>query len=126
MLIQKMIANAEYKERQKKHIHNYCVVEGMAAGNIMIAHNSGGPKMDIVVCQLDPEDSSSSPDDSKKNVVGFLAETSEEYAEHIANVVLMSRSERDVIRSAAREWVQRFSEGEFNRAFVAGFQNILW
>uniref|UniRef100_A0A914UP43 Glycosyl transferase family 1 domain-containing protein n=1 Tax=Plectus sambesii TaxID=2011161 RepID=A0A914UP43_9BILA len=78
------------------------VVEGMAAGNIMIASDSGGPKMDILH-SLDPD-----------RVVGFLADTAEQYAERMVDVIVgMDARSRDRIRLAARDAALRFSEEHF-------------
>ena len=87
------------------------VVECMAAGNIIVAHNSGGPKMDIVV----PEE---------KQITGFLADTEEGYADAMSNILHMSAEERMKIRLAARRSVHRFSEEEFERTFLAASQQL--
>eukprot|EP00053_Salpingoeca_punica_P010768 m.96377 g.96377 ORF g.96377 m.96377 type:complete len:474 (-) comp15485_c0_seq1:41-1462(-) len=82
------------------------VVEFMAAGLITIAHNSAGPKMDIVV-------------DYKGQKTGLLANTEETYAAAMHKVLSMTESERSAIQAAARASVQeRFSEEEFGRLFV--------
>ncbi|VDM52810.1 unnamed protein product [Angiostrongylus costaricensis] len=73
------------------------VVEGMAAGTIMLAHDSGGPQMDI------------------KQPIGFLAATQEEYVRLILHIVEMTRAEREAVREAARKSVSRFSESVFER-----------
>ncbi|KAJ9664248.1 asparagine-linked glycosylation protein [Neophaeococcomyces mojaviensis] len=80
-------------------------VEGLAAGLIPVVHNSGGPKMDIVV-----------PWQGK--VIGFLAETEGEYADAFAKV-LVETNERDRIemRKRGRESARRF-DGE---VFVEGW-----
>ena len=46
------------------------IVECMSAGTVMIAHNSAGPKMDIVVPY-------------KGEKTGFLAESDEEYCDNL-------------------------------------------
>ena len=57
------------------------VVECMAAGTCMIAHNSAGPKMDIVVPY-------------RGERTGFLAETDEEFAKCLYTIYTMSVSAR--------------------------------
>ncbi|KAL0786050.1 hypothetical protein Bca101_002296 [Brassica carinata] len=67
------------------------VVEYMtAAGAIPIAHNSAGPKMDIVL-----------EEDGQRT--GFLAETVEEYAEAILDIVKMKETERLKMAAYARK-----------------------
>ncbi|XP_065315080.1 GDP-Man:Man(3)GlcNAc(2)-PP-Dol alpha-1,2-mannosyltransferase-like isoform X2 [Gordionus sp. m RMFG-2023] len=68
------------------------IVECMAAGLIMIANNSGGPKLDI----MKP---------FKGNPVGFLADTEETYADTMFDIINMSAEERNYIRHNAREAV---------------------
>ncbi|XP_078177983.1 GDP-Man:Man(3)GlcNAc(2)-PP-Dol alpha-1,2-mannosyltransferase-like isoform X2 [Carex rostrata] len=78
------------------------VVEYMAAGAIPIAHNSAGPRMDIVL-----------EEDGQQT--GFLANTVEEYAHAIIKVLTMSDTARLRIASSARNRAQRFSEQRFDR-----------
>ncbi|RIA94805.1 glycosyltransferase family 4 protein [Glomus cerebriforme] len=74
------------------------VVEYMAAGLIPVAHNSGGPKMDIVIPYND-------------NVTGYLASTPEEFAIKLANVFSLSEEEYNNMQTNARESVTgKFSE----------------
>lgn len=83
------------------------VVEYMAAGLIPLAHNSAGPKMDIVT-------------------VGYLAQTEEEFAKNLAEILRLDPKARVAIQKAAREAVQgRFSEAKFTGAFVAAFAGLL-
>lgn len=65
------------------------VVELMAAGLIMIAHRSGGPRMDIIEM-------------SAGSQTGFLADEAEEYARCIAKILYSRREDNDTIREAAR------------------------
>lgn len=92
------------------------VVEGMAAGTIMLAHDSGGPQMDIVL-----------PIDGKRETqpIGFLAATKDEYVRLIVHIVDMTRSERDAVRIAARKSVSRFSEKEFERKWNVAIEPLL-
>ncbi len=61
----------------------------MYPGVIPIAHNSGGPMMDIVV-----KDSS--------GMVGYLCESKEEYAQAITEVLSMDQEKRMNIAATAR------------------------
>ncbi|XP_032666724.1 GDP-Man:Man(3)GlcNAc(2)-PP-Dol alpha-1,2-mannosyltransferase isoform X2 [Odontomachus brunneus] len=89
------------------------IVECMAAGLIMIAHDSGGPKADIIETQFG-------------SMTGFLAKTEEDYARAITLIICLSPWERDAIRRAARSSVNRFTcenfENEFLRAIEPFFR----
>jgi len=83
------------------------VVEMLAAGLVTIAHRSGGPLMDIVV-----EDPAASRN-------GYLAIQEREYAAAIAHVAtVMSKEARDRVAERARDSVKRFSDQEFERAWI--------
>ncbi|RUS76150.1 hypothetical protein EGW08_016093 [Elysia chlorotica] len=82
-----------------------CVVEGMAAGTVMLAHDSGGPKLDIVV-------------QHGNKPTGFLASDTDSYAAAMKTIFEMSSSERLEIRLSARESISRFSEEEFETVFL--------
>lgn len=74
----------------------------MDAGLIVVAHNSGGPKTDII-----------SPGSN-----GFLASTAEEYADALHQALSV---DDNVIRWKAIESSARFSDDEFSKAF----QNVI-
>lgn len=79
-----------------------------ASGLIPIAHDSGGPKTDIVV------DYNGSP-------TGFRARTEEEYASHLFHIFggHLSDKDQDEMRRNARNAVQaRFSVDKFSSDFV--------
>jgi len=82
------------------------VVEGMAAGTVMLAHNSGGPQMDIVV-----------PYSGKPT--GFLASNEENFANAMKKIFDMSESDRQELCQNARESLSRFSEREFEEVFLS-------
>lgn len=81
-----------------------CVVEYMAAGAIPIAHDSAGPRMDIVL-------------EEDGEATGFLAKTVEEYADAILEVINMPINQRLKIAAAARKRAARFSEEIFYHEF---------
>lgn len=83
----------------------------MASGTIMVAHNSAGPKMDIVIPY-------------KGEKTGFLAETEEEFAECLYKIYRMSVQKRNTIREAAREHVKKFSQEKFNNDFIDAFNTL--
>mmetsp|Transcript_141013 Transcript_141013/g.450186 ORF Transcript_141013/g.450186 Transcript_141013/m.450186 type:complete len:502 (+) Transcript_141013:120-1625(+) len=81
------------------------VVEFMAAGAIPLAHNSGGPKMDIVT-------------PLKEQRTGFLANDDNTYAAALKAIFALSSEERTKIAAAARASVRdRFAQEAFERAF---------
>ena len=61
----------------------------MAAGQIMVAHRSGGPKADII-------------EESEGSRNGFLAADEHEYAKALSAIIKMSPQSRNKIREAAR------------------------
>lgn len=65
------------------------IVELMAAGLIMIANRSGGPKMDIV-------------ETSEGSQTGYLADEPEDYARCIINILYNSKEHIEKIKNAAR------------------------
>ncbi|KAG2488628.1 hypothetical protein HYH03_012800 [Edaphochlamys debaryana] len=87
------------------------VVEYMAAGVVPIAHNSAGPKQDIVQ-PLPLEGGGEQP-------TGFLATSVEEYAEAITRVLTMDQRERLRIAAAAQQQAGRFSTERFLADFTA-------
>ena len=63
------------------------IVECMAAGAITLAHNSGGPRMDII----------------QPGETGFLCTTAEEYADGMRRVLVeMGEQEKRKMRERAR------------------------
>ncbi|XP_052526823.1 GDP-Man:Man(3)GlcNAc(2)-PP-Dol alpha-1,2-mannosyltransferase [Tympanuchus pallidicinctus] len=87
------------------------VVECMAAGTVILAHNSGGPKLDIVV-----------PYEGR--MTGFLAENEDSYAETMAHIFSMSPEERLEIRESARQSVCRFSDQRFEETFLLSVEPL--
>lgn len=78
-----------------KHEHfGIAVVELMASGMITVAHNSAGPKLDII---------GGSPKE-----VGFLASSPDEFANFVYKSLTKFNDYKD-LRKNAREWVhERF------------------
>ncbi|XP_072858492.2 GDP-Man:Man(3)GlcNAc(2)-PP-Dol alpha-1,2-mannosyltransferase isoform X1 [Pogona vitticeps] len=87
------------------------VVECMAAGTIILAHNSGGPKLDIVVPY-------------EGNITGFLAENEDDYADMMAHILTLSPTKRLEIRQNARQSVKRFADQEFEEAFLISVEPL--
>jgi alpha-1,2-mannosyltransferase len=86
------------------------VVEFMAAGVIPLAHNSAGPRMDIVT-----------PSEDGGKPTGRLADTEEGYAAALRDIFALGPPERVALQQRARRAVQhRFSDDAFSSAFLAG------
>lgn len=88
------------------------VVECMAAGKVVLAHKSGGPKLDIVV-------------PFEGGQTGFLADDEESYAEAIEKILALPSSSRLQIRLNARRSVERFSDQEFEACFLAAIEPLM-
>ena len=74
----------------------------MASGCLVIAHNSGGPKMDIVVPS------------SGETSVGFLANDVETYSDALMECLLMKEGARVALCNRARQSLSRFSNEAFD------------
>ena len=82
------------------------IVEFMAAGVIALAHDSGGPKLDIV-CKW------------KGMETGYRASDEDSYYKAMNTIFSMSEREIEKMRQAARESVQKkFSEEIFENEFI--------
>lgn len=88
------------------------VVECMAAGKIILAHKSGGPKLDIVV-------------PFEGGQTGFLAEDEDGYADAIERILALPPAGRLHIRRNARQSVSRFSDQEFEACFLAAVEPLM-
>lgn len=87
------------------------VVELMAAGVIVLSHDSGGPKMDIVV-----------EHDGKPT--GYLADTAEQYAVQINKIFSLTSEQQFEIRINAQKSVERFSDSNFKESFLSATQSL--
>ena len=88
------------------------VVEYQAAGLIPVVHDSGGPKLDIVV-----------PYQGKPS--GFHAETEEQFADAFRDALNMSSAETVEMRLRGREVAKRFTEGEFARRWISEMEELI-
>lgn len=80
-------------------------VEGISAGLIPVVHNSGGPKLDIVV-----------PYEGK--AIGYHAETVVEFAEAFAKIGKLTTEERLAMRIRGRKSAKRFTEEAFAKKWL--------
>ncbi|VDN01160.1 unnamed protein product, partial [Thelazia callipaeda] len=97
------------------------VVEGIAAGQIMIAHNSGGPKLDILNANAVGSGIRLGLLASSVHV-GYILSTNLQnvdsfldFVDGILEILRMSPEERDAIRKAGRHSVYRFTEANFEK-----------
>ena len=85
------------------------VVELMAAGAVVVAHDSGGPQMDII----------------RVGSTGFLADSPSDYAERMAHIVRMPESQLQHMRALARQDVLRFSDLSFRQQMFTLLKDFL-
>jgi len=81
------------------------VVEMLAAGLIVVAHNSAGPKQDIIKDEQ------------------FLAESKEDYIDKLRKVIDSSEEELNSFSDLNRKKADSFSEEEFQKHFLVSMQS---
>ncbi|KAK4118731.1 glycosyltransferase family 4 protein [Parathielavia appendiculata] len=86
------------------------VVEYQAAGLVAVVHDSGGPKMDIVV-------------DVDGEPTGFHATTSSEFADGFEKA--LSLKDPYAVRQRARQSAKRFTEEEFARRWTEQMEKLV-
>ena len=82
-----------------------CIVECMAGGLIMVANDSGGPKLDILK-------------DYEGERTGYLASDVDSYSRAFRNILRKSDSEIQQIQERARSYVSTFSDEKFETKFL--------
>ena len=87
------------------------VVECMAAGTVVLAHDSGGPKLDIV--------------NHNGQTTGFLASDAESYAACLKTIFSLDADQLLTIRRNARESVKRFSDARFSETFLRVTEDLI-
>lgn len=128
-----------------------CVVEYMAAGVIPVAHDSAGPRMDIVREEAEEvegvgeeeggeeEKRRRGPPQTSTTRTGFLCSTEEEYADAISELLLLSSSSPSSssqgkgrepaalkMAAAARRRARRlFSDERFEEGFLGALAPLL-
>lgn len=100
----------------REHFGIVCV-EMQAAGCVLVAHDSGGPREDIVVPAWRPRGVGGK---GQQQVTGMLASTVEDYTEAL-EAVFSGRVDCGAISRAARGGVERFSD----EAFAEGFCGVV-
>jgi len=84
----------------------------MAAGTVVLAHDSGGPKLDIVV-------------DHDGQRTGFLASDADSYASSLNAIFALSADALMDIRRNALESVKRFSDAQFSETFLRVTEQLI-
>ena len=94
------------------------IVEMMAAGLLVVAHDSGGPKTDIVKATADGDDDDDGENDTNDTTLhttGFRATTAKEYADAIyIGLYGMNDTEKEAMRVRAQISATRFSDDTFD------------
>jgi alpha-1,2-mannosyltransferase len=101
-----------------------CVVEYMAAGAVPLAHNSAGPRLDIVVPALTAETIPAEGSDGGHGAVGMLAETEQEYADCLHHL-LARPALREAMAQRARKRAGMFSIEQFHANFIKAMGPLL-
>jgi alpha-1,2-mannosyltransferase len=96
------------------------VVEYMAAGAVPIAHNSGGPREDIVLPELPGRDGC-----GPGQRTGFLCRTVEQYTDALMEVIGMGQVARLEVAAAARRRAAAFSDERFKNEFIEAVAPLL-
>lgn len=96
------------------------VVDMMAAGLIVIGHNSGGPRFDIINVDKNCADV-----DSVGDSTGFLASSATDFASAMARIISLDKRQRNSLRRRARESVLRFGPNEFRAEFLRACSSVL-
>lgn len=95
------------------------IVEMMASGMIMIAHNSGGPMKDIMVPLTGQT--------PHERIVGYVASSVVEYTDKLVELLNLSTMAAQNIRLAARQSVQeRFGDDVVEKQVISLFNHILY
>lgn len=100
-----------------------CVVEYMAAGLIVVAHDSAGPKNDIVK-PVYPHTNLKYAEKDKEKATGFLAASIEEYVSAL-EYIFSHHGELQCMRSNARERARMFSTEKFVKRFKEKIVNLM-
>ena len=94
------------------------VVEYMAAGVVPIAHDSGGPREDIVVPEANRQGGAAQR-------TGYLCASEEEYCEALLEVLSMDQVDRLRVAAAARRRAAAFSDERFKAEFLDALAPVL-
>ena len=93
-----------------------CIVEYMASGLIVVAHDSAGPKNDIIIPVYPRDELKYALNNDSEKATGFLAASIEEY---VSALEFIFSHEKDLhyIRQNARDRARNFSTEKFVTLF---------
>ncbi len=98
------------------------------AGVVPIAHDSAGPREDIVLPEGAPPGSGGSGGSSGSGggqPTGYLCSSLQQYADAIIEVLGMEQLERLQVAAAARRRAAQFSDQRFQIEFMACLEDVL-
>ncbi|KAJ2744072.1 asparagine-linked glycosylation protein [Coemansia sp. BCRC 34301] len=103
------------------------IVEMMAAGLLTVAHDSAGPKLDIIVPAIrSPQDLAAVESSGQECPVGFVATDAAEFAQSIAWALDATDKAASAVQRAARQAAStKFSEDAFRTAFYKRFGPVV-
>jgi alpha-1,2-mannosyltransferase len=78
-----------------------------------VAHDSGGPKLDIVV------------NDDEGRTTGFRASTAEQYCDKLEEALKSSDANTVTVEAARRHVAKKFSNEVFEERFLAATNSLL-
>ena len=105
------MATAALHTMENEHF-GISLVECMAAGCVMVAHDSGGPQRDIVV-------------DWQGYQTGYLASSEDQFVSCLLAVLHMSHHEREMMAARARDAVRtKFSLDVFEASFLRATEKL--
>ena len=85
------------------------LVEMMASNVIVVAHQSGGPQMDLI----------------QNGQTGFHASDIDSYSTVMNEILSMDLDKQKQIRQCAREHIQRYETSNFERIFLEQFDQLV-
>lgn len=92
---------------------------------VPIAHDSAGPREDIVVADAAPTPNGSAGAAPAGPLPGYRCRTLAQYADAIVAVLGMDQVERMRLAAAARRRAAQFSDQRFQREFMAALDDVL-
>ncbi|XP_058799612.1 GDP-Man:Man(3)GlcNAc(2)-PP-Dol alpha-1,2-mannosyltransferase-like [Phymastichus coffea] len=87
------------------------IIAGLATGQIMIVHNSGAAKNELI-------------DNDEDSQNGYLAKTAEEYAKALKEALQLTPAEKRKMQKAARRTAEQFSRLYFQKKFLELIESV--
>ena len=92
---------------------------------VPIAHDSAGPREDIVLPEGGPPGSGGGGGGGGGQPTGYLCSTLQQYADAIIEVLGMEQLERMRVAAAARRRAAQFSDQRFQKELMACMEDVL-